>query len=296
MSRENPKLRAQINDGEFIVTVQLDPPAESEFPNLLSSVLDLRESGITVFDINGSRRDCMSSFDVASRLSALDLEVMPHVTARDTALEPILMQVSHGYREQKINNVLIVTGDPYNSLDGNPDPRNIFQTKSVGIISSLDRELRRTGQTPDLVIAAAINPNADTLSREGARLKAKDREGADIFMGQPVFDTEQARSAFRFLKDSSKKPLLAGIWPFAHIQTVENIHAGKIKGVVLPEAIYEQAMHYTDNPEGLREWSFEQTRQTVNTIKEEGLAQGIYIVAPLRQPSQLVDFVESLHQ
>ncbi len=114
-------------------------------------------------------------------------------------------------------------------------------------------------------------------------------------MSQPIFDQKQAEDMYNFYKEHSDKPLLAGVWPLASIKTVENIHNGRIKGVVIPESIYEQAMRYENDPEGLKEWSFEQTKHTVNTIKKEGLAQGVYIVAPLRNPAQLVDFVKALN-
>lgn len=291
---ERLSLVQRMNRGEFIQSVQLDPPKEADFDKLKNAVTDLRDIGVTVFDVNGSRRDCMDAFEVASKIADDAIELIPHVTARDANLQKILTGVSQGYNEHAIRNVLIITGDPYKvGADGQPDPRNIFQTKSVGIIASLDRQVRKSHMADGLTIAAAVNQNAENLQRETYRLRAKDREGTDFFMSQPVFDKDQAKKMHEFHTENSEKPVLAGIWPLTKLATVEHIHNGRVKGVVMPEDFYQEAILQKDDA-GLKEWSFARTKKTVESIKKEKFAQGIYVVTSLYEPSEIVDFMKLL--
>ena len=66
--KEATTLTSRMKKGEFIVSIQLDPPKLERFDELQTAVSELKNNGITVFDINSSRRDCMDPFDVASRL------------------------------------------------------------------------------------------------------------------------------------------------------------------------------------------------------------------------------------
>lgn len=279
--------------GEFIISVQLDPPKEEHFGELASAVSELKQKGITVFDINGSRRDCMDPFDVAARLADNNVELIPHITARDAGLTPILRQIKKEYTEHDVNNVLVITGDRYKPLeDGTPDPRNVFQTKSVGIISSIHRCFNQEDRK--ITIAAAVNHNETNLTKEANRLKAKDKQGADFFMSQTVFDIDQAQKAHDFYAEHVDKPLLMGVWPLTKISTIDAIRDGKIKGVTLSDEVYRQADALREEPEALKEWGFEKAAETVNYIKENNLAQGIYVVAPLRQPDQLLPFIDKI--
>ena len=293
--KEATTLTSRMKKGEFIVSIQLDPPKLEGFDELQTAVSELKNNGITVFDINSSRRDCMDPFDVASRLSHdKNIEFIPHITARDAALVPILTQIKEEQRDNTINNVLVVTGDRYKPLpDGTPDPRNIFQTKSVGIISSINNYLNP--EEKKITIAAAVNHNDKNLKREANRLRAKDRQGVDFFMSQTVFDISQAQRAHEFYTQNCDKPLLIGVWPITTITTVDNIRNGNIKGVELSEETYQEAESFRDNAKALKAWGIEKAVKTTKYIKENTLAQGVYVVAPLRQPDQLVEFVKALN-
>lgn len=293
--KESPTLVSRMKKGEFIVSIQLDPPKEEHFGELQTAVSKLKKNGITVFDINSSRRDCMDAFDVAARISTnKSIEVIPHLTARDAELTPILQQIKHEYTQHGIKNVLVVTGDRYKPLeDGTPDPRNIFQTKSVGIISSINRYLNP--EEKKITIAAAVNHNEKNVKKEVSRLRAKDRQGTDFFMSQTVFDIDQAQKAHDFYAENSDKPLMIGIWPITKITTIDNIRNGTIKGIALSEETYREAESLRDDPEALQTWGIEKAVQTAKYIKKHALAQGIYVVAPLRQPEELIDFVKAFN-
>jgi methionine synthase / methylenetetrahydrofolate reductase(NADPH) len=289
-------LVSRMKKGEFIVSIQLDPPKAEHFEELLTAVSKLKTNGVTVFDINSSRRDCMDAFDVAARISRdKNIEIVPHITARDAGLTPILQQIKDEYTEHNIKNVLVVTGDRYKPLeDGTADPRNIFQTKSVGIISSINKYLNPVEK--NITIAAAVNHNEKNVKKEVNRLRAKDRQGADFFMSQTVFDIDQAQNAHNFYAENSDKPLLIGIWPITKITTMDNIRNGNIKGVELSDETYREAETLRDNPKALHNWGIDKAVQTAKYIKENALAQGVYVVAPLRQPAELVDFVKTFNQ
>lgn len=77
---------------------------------------------------------------------------------------------------------------------------------------------------------------------------------------------------------------MVGIWPLIHKKTVEAIKSGVVDGVVLEDAVFTEASHYWENEKNLERWGLERAAETAAFIRDQKLAQGIYIVAPSRNP------------
>ena len=108
-------LSRALREGEWVVSIQLDPPLGSNIRGLLEISQALKDSGrVTVVDINdnATARAGMSSLMVSAKIEReCGLETIPHLTTRDWSvmgLESMLL----GAHAEGVRNVLAITGDP----------------------------------------------------------------------------------------------------------------------------------------------------------------------------------------
>lgn len=286
------ELRAKLHDGEFVVSTQIDPPSTASLEELYTDVRKLQDAGVSVVDVNTSRRLSHDAVALAANLKdAFGLEVIPHISPRDSSLSGLLKQILTAYTTSDVKNFLVITGDPYQTaaaIHGNPNP------DAIEALRTIDANLRQSNLSLNLTLAAAVNQNERDSQREADRLRAKEHAGADFFMSQPVFTPEQADIAFRFYRQHTDKPLVMGIWPLMNTRTLQNIRSGKVVGVEVPDEIYEEGIAY-GNDAMLQEWGIRKAHELATVIRENTMAQGIYIVAPLKKPGQLTQLIEKIN-
>lgn len=292
MSSERPKLLTRMLGGEFLKSIQIDPPKTNSPEELFSDVELLKKAGVRIVDVNASRRLSLDSIQLASSLTHVGLQVIPHVTTRDGTTASLMNKILGAYTLASIQNFLVISGDSYVSAAA--DTGGVFQTDSINALKEIDSHLRNSNLALNLTLGAAVNQNGHH-EIEGDRVEAKIRAGADFFMSQPVFTPKQAELAYRFYRQYADKPLVMGIWPLTHLHTVENIRNNKVTGVSIPDEVYEEATGYQNDAEALRDWTMRKTSELVRFVEENGLAQGVYIVAPLKKPGQLIDLVQAIN-
>jgi len=284
-----------INRNEFVISVQIDPPGVAAVDEFKDAMEKLMKVGVTLVDVNSSRRISHDSIQLAVVLSQLGLEVIPHITTRDSSINGLLNQILASYVWGDVRNFLLITGDPYEASQAVIPSRGVFQTDSVGALKALEKHLRRNEKFKlPITLSASVNQNEPSLLREGKRIQEKERSGADFFMSQPIFSRAQAEHLFDFYHTHSKKPLLVGIWPLINAKTINVISKGRIVGVALPREVYNEAERRSDDEAGLHEWGLEEAYQLTKWIRESGKAQGVYIVAPTRNPLLLLDFLKKI--
>ena len=112
--RETGLARA-LREGEWVVSVQLDPPLGGSSRGLLEVAEALKDSGQVGFvDINdnATARAGMSALMVSAAIEReAGIETIPHLTTRDwtvMGLESMLL----GAHAEGVRNVLAITGDP----------------------------------------------------------------------------------------------------------------------------------------------------------------------------------------
>ncbi len=287
------ELLTRLHDGEFVVSAQIDPPDIPSLDELHVDVAKLQQAGVTIVDINTSRRLSHDAIWLAANLrGAFGLEVIPHISPRDSIPEGLIKQVLTASAVGGIQNFLVITGDPYQ----NPiAATNGYHPDSIEAIKALDSSLRQSKLALNVALGAAVNQNERDQEKEAERLQAKIDAGADFFMSQPVFNSEQAEElVFRFYRRHRDQPLIIGLWPLMHFRTIQNIRGGKVVGVEIPDQVYEEAVAHSDE-RALQEWSTTQAHELTTLIRETGMGQGVYIVAPLRQPGQLIGLVEKIN-
>ena len=286
------ELARMLREGEFVVSIQLDPPLGGSNRALLEVSRALKESGLThVLDINDNPRARARMSGIMASVAIerfTGIETIPHLTPRDatvTGLESLLL----GAHAEGVRNVLAVTGDPPEVGDY-PGAHGVYEVDAIGLVQILSRLNRGEdfhGRTIDAPTSffpgVAVNPSADDLELELDRFERKIEAGALFAMTQILFDLTYLDLLLDRLGGSSPIPLLVGIWPLRSHQLAQRIH-NEVPGIVVPDSVQEELRQAgADAPEvGLR-----LARDLVAESREK--AAGVYVVAPFRQPLGALD-------
>jgi homocysteine S-methyltransferase len=284
----NTPLLYKLQMDDFLVSVQLDPPTGTSIAETQDIAEKLFDAGVRLVDINSSRRLSWDSMHLASLVQKMGLRTIPHITSRDATPDGLLKQALAAY-SQGVSAFLAITGDQYDPTKSASKTRGVFHGDAIDIIKYFRQHLRENKNINALfAMGAAVNQNSRYPVAEGERVRAKTQAGADFFMSQPVFSLDEAINLQRFYKKHTDRPLLIGIWPQVNMKTVENLRRGAIGGVVLREHIARAAEENADSV-SLRLWGLTNAYNLIRWIYKNKLARGVYIVAPSRDPLQIID-------
>src|SRR5918912_1049247 len=196
--RETGLSRA-LQEQEWVVSVQLDPPLGGSSAGLVEVARVLQESGnVGWVDINdnATARAGMSSLMISAAIERqAGIETIPHLTTRDWSvmgLESMLL----GAHAEGVRNILAITGDPPEVGDY-PGARGVYEIDAIGLtqlITNLNRGEDFNGRPIDAPTSffhsVAVNPTPDDLDVELERFQRKVEAGARFAMTQIVFDME----------------------------------------------------------------------------------------------------------
>src|ERR687888_379251 len=234
--------------GEWVVSVQLDPPLGANIGGLVELSQALKDSGLVGFvDVNDNAgaRAGMNAIMFSSAIErATGIETIPHLTTRDytvMGLEAVLF----GAHAEGIRNILAVTGDPPEVGDY-PGSSGIFEVDSIGLtelMARLNRGEDFNGRPIDaptsFFIGVAVNPTADDVDLELERFRQKLEGGADFAMTQLVFDFEHLDRFFDRFGGPSPIPLLIGICPVWSYRFALRLH-NELPGIVVPQELQDK--------------------------------------------------------
>jgi len=296
-SHEEPTTLARmLAAGEFVVSVQLDPPLGGSADGLVDVARRIGESGLAhVVDVNDNprARARMSGMLASSAIQRLSgVEVVPHLTPRDSTiagLESLLL----GAHAEGIRNVLAVTGDPPEAGDY-PGTGAVYDVDAIGLTELITRlnegvdfHHRAIDGPTSFYCGVAVNPTADDLELEAERFRRKVDAGARFAMTQVLFDLSYLES-FLERVGGSPIPLLVGVWPIRSLELAVRVH-NETPGIVVPAHVQERyrAAGAAAGDEGL-----ELARELIAGARK--LASGVYVVAPFRRPLGVLDLLASL--
>jgi homocysteine S-methyltransferase len=290
------RLARSLREGEFVVSVQLDPPLGGSSRGLLEVAAALEESGLVRYvDVNdnATARAGMSSLMISGAIErATGLETVPHLTTRDwtvLGLESLLL----GAHAEGVRNVLAITGDPPEVGDY-PGSRGIYEIDSVGLtrlIAGLNRGEDFNGRPIDaptsFFVGVAVNPTADDLEAEAERYRAKLAAGAQFAMTQIVFDLD-VLDAFAELAGGWEIPVLAGVFPLTSHRLALRLH-NEVPGIVVPQPLQDAL---ENAGAGAAEIGMAHARELVAAAR--GRCDGVYVVAPYRRPTSVLELLRDL--
>ncbi len=280
------ELQRRLDAGEWVVSVELDPPKGANLAGLLDAAALLRDSGaVDVVDVNDNPmgRARMGSLVTAAVIQReTGIETIPHLTPRDATLMGLESQLL-GAHADGIQNVLAVTGDPPNIGDY-PGSRGVYDVDSIGLtglLTRLNTGYDSTGKAIDtgtsFYVGVAVNPAAEDLETEIDRFRRKIDAGARFAMTQALFDLAFLNRFLEAIGDSPI-PLLVGIWPLRSFQLAYRLH-NEVPGITIPDHIQQQL---ADAGRGAHEVGLEIARALYDGARD--YAAGAYVIPPFKEP------------
>jgi methionine synthase I (cobalamin-dependent)/5,10-methylenetetrahydrofolate reductase len=286
-------LARALREGEFVVSVQLDPPLGASLRGLVELTHTLRESGRVGFvDVNdnATARAGMSSLMVSAALEReCGVETIPHLTTRDYSvlgLESMLL----GVHAEGVRNVLAITGDPPEVGDY-PGARGVYEVDAIGLthlVTQLNRGEDYNGRPIDaptsFFTGVAVNPTADDVEVEVDRFRQKLAAGAKFAMTQIVFDLDVV-DRFGELIGGWPIPVLVGVFPVTSYRLALRLN-NEVPGIIVPPELQDALENAGSNAAAI---GMAHARDLIAASRDR--AEGVYVVAPFRRPSAVLDLL-----
>ena len=287
-------LARALREGEWVVSVELDPPKGGRNDAMIEVARTLRQSGAVGFvDVNDNpmaraRMNALMASIAIQREAGI--ETIPHVTPRDTTvmgLEGVLL----GAHADGVRNILAVTGDPPHVGDY-PGSRGVYEIDSIGLVqllAGLNQGVDYVGKAIDrptsFFIGVAVNPTADDLDLELERFERKVESGAQFAMTQALFDLEGLELFRERLGGSWPIPVLAGVWPLRSHAMALRLH-NEVPGISVPEPVLAALRTAgADAPAA----GLELGRALLASLR--GRVAGVYVIPPFKQPEAALDLL-----
>jgi methionine synthase I (cobalamin-dependent)/5,10-methylenetetrahydrofolate reductase len=246
-------LREKLAAGEFVVSVELDPPRGLNPRKVIEGAARLRDLGVDCINIGDSpmARVRMSAIALAVLIrERLGVEPIIHFTTRDRNLMAIQSDLL-GAHALGIRNVIALTGDPPSTGDY-ARASGVWDVDSIGLIRILkmlnqgsDWAGNSIGRGTEFFVACAANPTADDVELEVERVRRKIEAGADVLMTQQIYSAEILRSFLERLGPIDV-PVIVGIMPLQSSRHAEFIH-NELAGVFVPEDVRERMRRAGEN-------------------------------------------------
>lgn len=286
------ELARALREGEWVVSVELDPPKGGSLDGLLAATHALRAAGIAFVDVNDNpmARARMNALMASATLQReTGIETIPHVTPRDVTvmgLEGMLL----GAHAEGVRNLLAVTGDPPNVGDY-PGSHGVYELDSIGVVevvSALNRGVDWVGKALDaptsFFCGVAVNPTADDLELELERFRRKVESGARFAMTQALFELDSLERFGERLGGWSV-PVLLGVWPLRSLQLALRLH-NEVPGISVPDGVLGRLR---DAGADAPHVGLELARALVDDAR--GRVAGIYVIPPFKQPEAALDLL-----
>ena len=289
------ELARQLGAGEWVTSVELDPPKGGTYDAMLAVAKTLKDSGRVGFvDINDNpmaraRANALMAAVAIERTCGI--ETIPHVTPRDTSVMGLQSQLLAAHAEG-VRNILAVTGDPPHVGDY-PGSQGVYEVDSIGlarIVTRLNAGEDFNGKAIDaptsFFLGVAVNPSADDLETELERFREKVEAGAHFAMTQALFDLSYL-DRFEERLGGWPIPVLIGIFIVRSHQLAVRLH-NEVPGIVVPERVQNRLREAGPNAAGE---GLALARELAADARER--AAGIYVIPPFKQPEAALELLGS---
>lgn len=289
------RLASAIQAGEFLVSVELDPPKGLNPTKVLDGARMLASRGVQFVNVADSpmARVRMGCLAVAKLIQEqTPLETIVHFTTRDRNVMALQSDLI-GAHAMGIRNVLALTGDPP-TLGDYPDATGVWDIDSVGLIETLkklnsgaDRAGRSVGSRAGFCVGAAVNPTAEDTELEIERLWSKLGAGADFIMSQPLYDLDTLHWFLDRL-GPLPVPFLLGVLPLQSFKHADYMH-NEVPGITVPQHVLD-AMRAA-GPNGIHQGML-LAQEFVNQAQSR--VQGIYLMPSFGRYEVCAEVIDAL--
>jgi len=242
------RLSQKLTGGEFVISVEMDPPRGLSTHKLLAGASLLAESGADVINIADSpmARMRMSPWAVCSLVQReLNIETVLHFPTRGRNLLRVQGDLLAAHALE-LKNIFVVMGDP-TAIGDYPEAMDDYDLVPSGLISLIkcgfnlgkDHSGGEIGQPTSFFVGCALNLTPRSVEKEISTLHRKIQAGVDFILTQPVFEPQKAEF---FLDQYSAEygnldiPLMMGILPLFNLRHTLFLD-NEVPGIAIPEDI-----------------------------------------------------------
>jgi len=275
------RLQEKLAAGEFVVSVELDPPKGLNPARILEGAALLQKAGVDCINIADSpmARVRMSCIALARLIQDhLGMETIIHFTTRDRNLMALQSELL-GAHALGIRNILALTGDPLRVGDY-PNTTGVWNVDSVGLIGVIrglneghDAAGSSIGAKSSFHIGAALNLNmtAEQTRQEVEKYHRKIEAGAHFIMTQPIYELAPLLR-FLDLVGVPPIPLLLGCIPLHSSRHAEYLH-NEVPGISIPDDVRQRMKQAGEHghEEGMR-----LAQELLSEARR--LVQGVYLM------------------
>lgn len=289
MSKEPRRLRDVLDQGQFAVTIEYNPPKGTNISAVLDNAKQLigRVHGVNVTD-NTAAVVRAGSLPVCRLLYELGHDPVMQVTCRDRnriAIQSDLL----GAHMLGIRNILCLTGD-YPTVGDHKEAKPVYDLDSVQVmqvVQGLNNGRDMVGNKLDgstaFMIGAAVTPEADPIGPMLAKFEVKVKAGAQFFQTQAIYNPERFASFMQAVRPFKVK-VLAGILVLRNHKMAEFMNAN-IPGVSVPKEMIEELKAAGDRSEDA---GVEIAVRTIKAVRP--LCDGVHIMA-IKATHRLADII-----
>ena len=288
------RLWKKIKDGQFVISVEIDPPKGVGIERVVEQVTNVMASGrVDAIDINSGTlaRVGMDAMVLAGALERHGFETIPHVTTRDANMIGLQAALLGAWAVGGVRNVLGITGDPP-SLGDHPETSGVYEVDSIGLVTIMSRLNQGTdwagkslGGATNFTIGVAVNPVADNLDQEIERFEKKIEAGAHFAMTQPIFDPEHWHAFEKRLGGKCPVPVLVGVWPLTSYKQALRLN-NEVPGIMIPEPILREM---NDAGQNARDRGFALARIMLDWARTE--LAGAYLIPPFKRYEEALELL-----
>ncbi|HEY9679742.1 MAG TPA: bifunctional homocysteine S-methyltransferase/methylenetetrahydrofolate reductase [Drouetiella sp.] len=283
------------NNGDFYISVELDPPKGAVFKKLLQAAQLIHEAGADAINVGDSpmARVRMSSMATCQLISQrVGIDTIIHFTTRDRNLMGIQADLL-GCQALGIKNVIALTGDPP-ALGNYVHATAVYDVDSVGLIKIIsqlnqgqDIAGNSIGSPTALSIACALNPTHENRQQELDRCRKKIDAGAHFIMTQPLY---QVTDLTDFLDEFGPLPIpmLVGIMPLHSFKHAEYLH-NEVPGISIPQKVRDAMEKAGDDGSQV---GLELAEELLEELRP--LCQGAYLVPSFGRYEEMATLVRRL--
>ncbi|HKE62530.1 MAG TPA: methylenetetrahydrofolate reductase, partial [Nitrospira sp.] len=278
MSREPKRLKEVLEQGQFAVTIEYNPPKGTNINGVLDNAKQLlgRVHGVNVTD-NTAAVVRAGSLPVCRLLYELGHDPVMQLTCRDRnriAMQSDLM----GAHMLGIRNVLCLTGD-YPTVGDQKEAKPVYDLDSVqvmqlvqGLNNGRDMAGHKLDGSTAFTIGAAVTPEADLVGPVLAKFEVKVKAGAQFFQTQAIYNPVQFAAFMKAVRQFKVK-VLAGILLLRNVKMAEFMNAN-IPGMSVPSDMIDELRSAGDKSEDV---GVEIAVRTIKAVRPH--CDGVHIMA-----------------
>ena len=294
---EKSPLGRKLARGQFVVSVELDPPRGADPGAIIDRAQYCKENDVDAINVaDGPRASArMSAQSLCVLLqNKIEIDTILHYTCRDRNLLGIQSDLLGAYA-MGLRNILAITGDPP-KLGDYPDATAVYDVDSIGLIRIMDHLNHGCDLAGNLIgpalglhIGCGADPSKPDMDKELRRLEEKVKAGAEYIMTQPIYDPAHLEKFLAAVKPLNT-PILVGLLPLYSHRNAEFLH-NEVPGMRIPDDIRER-MRQAGSGEEAKLEGVKIAQEALLVAREQ--AHGAYIMPPFNKVELAVRVIEVL--